>query len=589
MMAKIPIHGQHGCGSWIQDYIEYQNGIVDEILPARYTVHACSSTDIPSQQHEQKEQQEQRQQPCGDLFSQMIAMTSAFAWSVKESRGFFLRLDQILHLQDSFWSPVLQHQWSLPPSLLQSRQKETKGATVVKVDTEEMATRELVELFGLEDALFSGLEDEDEGEGGVQGRLWALRSKSRNRASFERTLSAPNDPITNPYQPTTSSTLGGQSQIGKAITSSRMKELKDGLESDGVELVVQQDLLPLFINTTTTLDQFVDLGLPLPDHILVEHQARQTSSSSNDSTTTTTKLTSIRAPSAHGSLFSSSSSGRSSSSSSSLSGSGSNGPTHQAITTALNAALHDTRDMSRIQAAPKSFGCLLDILLQPQLDLQHLIHPYATLFKLPAVFSIGIFIKSDSASSPPSKTPHSPSWKSMSVDRQRTVDRYLTCARQIAREFAPKRKGQKIVYVVVSEDAGMARVMESQEEWDEEVITPSWGPYKDYRLLHHPRRRPSPPFQPHPESENNSKQQLTQQQQQVLENWVLSKTDFQVVSDQSDFAKVAVWRTRREGRSVVIRENSALETFMKGEDEGGGGYVDMLDCGTLLNNLAIRD
>ncbi|KAK3842250.1 MAG: hypothetical protein J3R72DRAFT_443307 [Linnemannia gamsii] len=257
--------------------------------------------------------------------------------------------------------------------------------------------------------------------------------------------------------------------------------------------------------------------------------------------------------------------------------------------------------MSRIQAAPKSFGCLLDILLQPQLDLQHLIHPYATLFKLPAVFSIGIFIKSDSSSSPPSNAPHSSSssWKSMSVDRQRTVDRYLTCARQIAREFAPKRRGQKVVYVVVSEDAGMARIMESREEWDEEVITPSWGPYQDRGLLHHPPRRTHSQF--HQESENDSNvppKQLTKQQQQVLENWVLSKTDFQVVSDKSDFAKVAVWRTRREGRSIVIRENPVLETFMKEEQEreggggGGGGssgYVDMLDCGTLLNNLVIRD
>lgn len=177
----------------------------------------------------------------------------------------------------------------------------------------------------------------------------------------------------------------------------------------------------------------------------------------------------------------------------------------------------------------------------------------------------------------------------MSANRQTTVDRYLTCARQIAREFAPKRKGQKVVYVVVSQDAGMARVMESQEEWDEEVITPSWARYKDRRHrqpvqpLHPHQNDPSPGPGPAPEP-----MQLTKQQQQVLENWVLSKTDYQVVSDQSDFAKVAVWRTRREGRSVVIRENPALEQFMASGDQEEG-YVDILACGTLLNNLVNRD
>ena len=80
----------------------------------------------------------------------------------------------------------------------------------------------------------------------------------------------------------------------------------------------------------------------------------------------------------------------------------------------------------------------------------------------------------------------------MSANRQTTVDRYLTCARQIAREFAPKRQGQKVVYVVVSKDAEMARVMEPQEEWNEEAIAPSWAHYKD---RHH--RQPVQPHHPH--------------------------------------------------------------------------------------------
>ncbi|KAF8942731.1 hypothetical protein BGZ47_006196 [Haplosporangium gracile] len=570
--STMPIHGQHGCGSWIQDYIGYQNGILDGTLAPRFTVHACSgrTADTPSQQHQQEQEQELREQPCGDVFSQMIAMTSAFAWSVKESRGFFLRADQIQHLQDSFQSPVLQQQWSFPAP------PHRKAVRTVKVDTEEMTTQEMETLFELQDALFSGTDGEAVDQ--VQDRLWSLRSKSRNRASFERTLSAPNDPILRPDQSPSQLGHDNQQRVGKAMSPIQMKKLKDDLNSDGVELVLQQDLLPLFVNATHSLDQFIDLGLPLPDRILKDHQIRQQSDQQQLPPSTPT---SIRAPSAHGSLFSSSSLPISLPSIS-----------HKAITTALHAATHDAHDISRIQAAPKTFGCLLDILLQPQLDLQHLIHPYATLFKLPAVFSIGIFIKSDPSSSSCSKASHSSSWKSMSVDRQISVGRYLNCARQIARKFAPKRKGQKVVYVVVSEDAGMARIMESQEEWDEEVITPSWAPYKDRRHRHQPSRNDpstaSTSTEPAPEP-----MQLSKQQQQVLENWVLSKTDYQVVSDQSDFAKVAVWRTRREGRSVVIRENPALEQFMASNSndsqEEGGRYVDMLDCGTLLNNLVNRD
>lgn len=265
--SAIPIHGQHGCGSWIQDYIEYQNAILDETLAARYTVHACSSatTHTPSQkqEQEQKHEQERGEQPCGDVFSQMIAMTSAFTWSVKESRGFFLRPDQIHKLQDSFQSPVLQQQWSFPSS------PRLKAVSAAKVDTEEMISQDLEILFGLEDALFSGTDDGVVDQ--AQDRLWVMRSKSRNRDSFERTLPAPNNTIVHPYQPSSQLNRGDQQHPRKAMTPIQVKKLKDDLESDSVELTLQQDLLPLFVNTTHTLDQFIDLGLPLPDRILEDH------------------------------------------------------------------------------------------------------------------------------------------------------------------------------------------------------------------------------------------------------------------------------------------------------------------------------
>ncbi|KAF9346630.1 hypothetical protein BGX26_001844 [Mortierella sp. AD094] len=243
-----------------------------------------------------------------------------------------------------------------------------------------------------------------------------------------------------------------------------MKKLISGLEQDGVELILNQDLLPQFVNTTRTLRLFLDLGLPLPDHIIHQNQQDLSYQSGISASSMSQKspnlirggVPTVHAPHAHGSLFGSAPA------SSSLS---SNPANQESISAALHNAIHDERDMSRTRATPKTFGCLLDILVQPKIELKQLIHPYATLFKLPAVFSVGIYIR-PAQLSPATSSGSTPllSWKTMSEDRKAIVDRYLTCARQIAREFAPRRKGQKVVFVVVSEDVGMARTMESQEE-----------------------------------------------------------------------------------------------------------------------------
>ncbi|KAF8940259.1 hypothetical protein BGZ52_000116, partial [Haplosporangium bisporale] len=162
----------------------------------------------------------------------------------------------------------------------------------------------------------------------------------------------------------------------------------------------------------------------------------------------------------------------------------------------------------------------------------------------------------------PSPTNITPStWKTAAEHRKMLVERYLTCARQIAREFAPKRKGQKVVFVVVSEDAKLAKIMEAQETWDEEVITPRWNKQPTTTTM-------------------KPKEELSKSQQAVLDNWILSKTHYQVVSDHSDFAKVAVWRTRKAGRSIVVREQGRPQDH---EPE----FVDMLDCGALLRNTSV--
>ncbi|KAG0022381.1 hypothetical protein BGZ81_008553 [Podila clonocystis] len=232
-----------------------------------------------------------------------------------------------------------------------------------------------------------------------------------------------------------------------------------GQELDGIELVLFQDLLPQFVKTNRILQ-----------------------------------------------LFSSSSSKTS----------------HQSLSAAFQNAVHDEGDVSRIHAVPKTFGCLLVILIQPHLSLQRLIHPYATLFQLPAVFSVGIYIK-------PSPTP-------------------TGCLRGRVR-------GRQV-----------ASVMEAQETWDEEVITPRW------------QSKP-----PHTTGAHKTKEGVfSKSQQAVLDNWILSRTDYQVVSDHSDFAKVAVWRTRKSGRSIVVREQERAQDHEP-------GFVDILDCGALLRNIGFDE
>ncbi|KAG0359413.1 hypothetical protein BGZ54_009968 [Gamsiella multidivaricata] len=575
-ISTVPIKGHHNCGSWIPNYVEFQNQVMDKTLPSRYTIHTCSNTVRPMipatgiSTLAVHDPQQQQYQPCGNVFSQILAMASAFAWSVAESRAFFSNPDQLKDLRESFEPSLFLH-WTSPPA----------ADSTAKVDTADMTSRDLGQLFQLQDPLFSnhedghsentnssigsnnGAQDGQVADEQLQDRLWGLRSKSRNRVGFERQLT-PNDPATSdlPQQ-----RRGRQRRLGQRTSPTRMKKLVAALDQDGVELVLDHDILPQFVNTTRTLRLFLNLSLPLPDRLIQQSHDRlrlQNNEAIDGANLGSVNLVrarapTIHAPSAHGSLFTFASASSLSSATAS----------HEFISAAFHTAIHDERDVSRTHAVPKTFGCLLDILIQPKIELQQLIHPYATLFKLPAIFSIGIYIRpGQSGAGLEQQDRVNKSWKSISNDRKAIVDRYMTCARQIAREFAPKRKGQKVIFVAVSEDPGMVRVMESQEEWDEEVIAPKWILPKDRSQTKQPQ---------HPS--------ISKQQQAVLESWILSKTDFQVVSDHSDFAKVTVWRTRREGRSIVIRENDAIEQEMASRK----GYVGMLDCGILLKNLIVTE
>ncbi|KAF9438198.1 hypothetical protein BGZ76_009216 [Entomortierella beljakovae] len=552
-LSPTYINNQYGCGTWISEYSKLQRGILDETQQSRYLLHTCpmipSATNYGATNAFQADESQQQMQPCGDIFSQMLAMTSAFIWSVIESRGFFLNLDQIQELQESFDQSLLQH-WTSPP----------KADSTATINTSDMTTKDLDRLFRLDDPLLnhyanSNDEGNKQADEEVINRLRGIRSKSRNRVSFERTMT-PNDPLASYMTENFQWNPKSQERQGQDVDPLKMEKLIRGLNQDGIELVLDHDLLPQIVNTSRTFNQLTDLNIPLPTHILRQTQQNQNRNDLLNEGGTRGNIPIVHAPHAHGSLF-----GSVSSSPLSLS---SNPADEDRISAAFHTAIHDERDPSRIQAVPKTFGCLLDTLIQPKIELKELIHPYATLFKLPAIFSVGIFIKSTQQ-----PVYGSTSWKSISDGRKATVNRYMTCARQIAREFAPKRKGQKVVFVVVSEDTELAKMMESQEEWDEEVIAPKWVLPKSHSQ----------------QQQRQSEPMVSRQQQAVLENWVLSKTDFQVVSDYSNFAKVAVWRTRRQGRSIVIRENPVLEKEM----ETKRGYVDMMDCGMLLKNLIVTD
>ncbi|KAF9346631.1 hypothetical protein BGX26_001845 [Mortierella sp. AD094] len=146
-IPMTPIRDRPGCGSWIPDFVEFQNRILNKSLPSRYSIHTCPmishTSNHDSTQTVQQPQQRQLQ-PCGDLFSQMLAMTSAFAWSVTESRGFFSNKDQLQGLQESFDQSLLQH-WIAPP----------KADSTARINTEDMTSRDLDRLFRLHDPLFS--------------------------------------------------------------------------------------------------------------------------------------------------------------------------------------------------------------------------------------------------------------------------------------------------------------------------------------------------------------------------------------------------------------------------------------------------
>ncbi|KAF9404052.1 hypothetical protein BGZ94_004402, partial [Podila epigama] len=563
------------CGPWIQDYIAFQNQVLEKSLPPRYTIHACPKDTLFSPREGDKAQQQQQQpseQSCNNnVFSQMIAMTSAFAWSVSDTRAFFLRPDQLQNLEQTFQSTLL-NQWTAPP-----KEDGIDVHNIVTVHTEDMSTREVLQLFQLEDDSLLKT---------VQQPPPPPPQQSRNRVSFTRDL-----------------------RLGDQLTTTDMaKRIEQIHKNNRIELVLDHHhhLLPQLVNTTRTRNIFLDLGVPLPDrfqrgdNIIIAAPVNARRSYESTDTAISPNLV-VRRPS--GSSSSSSSSAAATAEAAEARVSSMRPTSNHPYSTAFDAAISDKDDSTRIQAIPKTFGCFLDFLIQPKVELQQMMHPYTTLFQLPAVFSIGIYFQPPpppppppplssstspaGSSSPLQEGPTTPSVATIQQEQKTLVHRYLTCARQIAREFAPKRKGQKVVFVVVADhdDDGQqhyARFMETLETWDEEVITPQWTLSSKHSTM----------------SSNASTTitSLSRQQLQVMDNWILSKTDYQVVSDHSDFAKVAVWRTRKEGRSIVIRNNMPVPSFSSSSSSSSSSsqdtgsehaFVDMLDCGDLLRNLIL--
>ncbi|SCV68121.1 BQ2448_242 [Microbotryum intermedium] len=192
-----------------------------------------------------------------------------------------------------------------------------------------------------------------------------------------------------------------------------------------------------------------------------------------------------------------------------------------------------------------AYACMADFLFRPKPNPLRFITEYSSLFSLPTVFSIAIQVRTgDDAMTDPQR------------DSLNTVERhsnFFNCAATIAKRYA--RRDQKVIYYLVTdshtleEDAlrhfsdrvvitGLSR---SHPEIHQKTESAEKGQGSMYDVPEHERKR-----------------LLDGTTDALTENWIIGKTDFQILSFASGFGKLLI-------HSGFI-SNPFTAVFMKGVD-----------------------
>ncbi|SCV71161.1 BQ2448_2749 [Microbotryum intermedium] len=174
------------------------------------------------------------------------------------------------------------------------------------------------------------------------------------------------------------------------------------------------------------------------------------------------------------------------------------------------------------------YACMTDYLFTPKANAQRYMVQYSSLFVLPSVFSIALQIRTGDAN-----------MQSADADSHISVEshrRFFVCAEQLAAKFA--RPGQKVVYYLVSDSEHLKH--DAMEKFPDRVVTTGF-------TATHPEFMEADQTQWH-----RQKHLLDGTTQAMISSWLLSKTDYQIVTYDSGFGKLPVFEKGREGRTVEL-------------------------------------
>nr|CAG8601412.1 5690_t:CDS:2 [Entrophospora candida] len=157
-----------------------------------------------------------------------------------------------------------------------------------------------------------------------------------------------------------------------------------------------------------------------------------------------------------------------------------------------------------------AFGCIVDYLFRPVPPALSFITQYTALFALPNIFSVGIHIRTGDVYE-----------QTLSLQ---DYSHFFSCADQITRTYAPPNK--KVIYYLVTDSIKLRE--EAYSKFNHVIISGfSIDPGHDYY--------------DHADGVNNA----------IVENWILSKTDYRVIS-QSDFGKLAAFHSKQLHSTVSL-------------------------------------
>ncbi|OZJ01477.1 hypothetical protein BZG36_05637 [Bifiguratus adelaidae] len=195
-----------------------------------------------------------------------------------------------------------------------------------------------------------------------------------------------------------------------------------------------------------------------------------------------------------------------------------------------------------------AFGCITDFLFRSTVGARRFIDAYKDVFALDSVFSIGIQIRTGDAGlvNPTLDTP--------------TIDSYsyfLTCAKQLAQTYR-KPQHRKVVYYLITDSKALRDgfshlnhdpTLAKQYLAQDATILTTGLPI--VHLDAKSRKVAQYINSTHPQEENTAEERISGTTSVIIENWLLSYTDYRVIS-YGGFGKIAAFHSSKDGTTVMI-------------------------------------